>query len=257
MTNAAIDAPMTAAVPPAVIPSHLISAFTYGHKFPVKPYLPDGKVFNQRYLSTSALTPKWNKSLIDDWADDCRLGRLPGTYGKDATQQLMHALSQVNFSGIDVLVIGSENPWVEACLLSLGSDSVTTIEYGGIISEHPKVQTLTPKAVRVDYKSYIERFDAIVTYSSVEHSGLGRYGDEMNPWGDRQAMARAWCMAKPGAKLVIGIPADVSGSDVIYYNAHRSYGRIQLPHLLANWEQLWESDYGAHKIYICQRPNRT
>jgi hypothetical protein len=27
-------------------------------------------------------------------------------------------------------------------------------------------------------------FDVIVTYSSVEHSGLGRFGDMLNPWGN-------------------------------------------------------------------------
>jgi len=27
-------------------------------------------------------------------------------------------------------------------------------------------------------------FDGVITYSSLEHSGLGRYGDALNPWGD-------------------------------------------------------------------------
>jgi hypothetical protein len=27
-------------------------------------------------------------------------------------------------------------------------------------------------------------FDVIVIYSSVEHSGLGRFGDMLNSWGD-------------------------------------------------------------------------
>ena len=33
------------------------------------------------------------------------------------------------------------------------------------------------------------RYDAVVTYSSVEHAGLGRYGDPLDPDGDVAAMA--------------------------------------------------------------------
>ena len=29
-----------------------------------------------------------------------------------------------------------------------------------------------------------EKFDAVVSFSSLEHSGLGRYGDAINPWAD-------------------------------------------------------------------------
>ena len=31
-----------------------------------------------------------------------------------------------------------------------------------------------------------------------------RYGDSLNPWGDLIAMARAWCVLKPGGKALIG-----------------------------------------------------
>ena len=43
--------------------------------------------------------------------------------------------------------------------------------------------------------------DFVVTYSSLEHSGLGRYGDKLNPAADLEAMAQAWCMLKPGGGL--------------------------------------------------------
>ena len=33
------------------------------------------------------------------------------------------------------------------------------------------------------------QFDVVFTYSSVEHSGLGRYGDPLNPAGDLMAAA--------------------------------------------------------------------
>ncbi len=30
----------------------------------------------------------------------------------------------------------------------------------------------------------LEKFDTVVSFSSIEHSGLGRYGDGLNPWAD-------------------------------------------------------------------------
>ena len=108
--------------------------------------------------------------------------------------------------GGHVLVIGSENPWIEACILHAGARHVTTLEYGHIISEHKKVSTLTPAGARQAFANgTLPLFDSIVTYSSVEHSGLGRYGDQLNPWGDLQAVARAWCVCKPGGHLLLGV----------------------------------------------------
>lgn len=252
MTNAAIDAVMKEPEPPKSIPGEMLDAFTYGGKIPVKYWLPNEQIFNQRYLSKEALTPTWEKTMIDDWAKQCSRRELHGTYGTGATRQLLDALQHVTVQGASVLVIGSEKPWVEACLLSLGAKNVTTLEYGGIKSNHPQVNTLTPDRLRANAKYYKNHFDSVVTYSSVEHSGLGRYGDAMNPWGDRQAIARAWCMTKPGGRIAIGVPAE-GGVDTIFYNAHRNYGKLQLPHLLANWKQNWQALGGVQGLWVCEK----
>ena len=52
-------------------------------------------------------------------------------------------------------------------------------------------------------------------------------------------MAQAWCLLKPGAKALIGVPG---GFDSITFNAGRSYGKIMSPHLFANWNQIY-SEY--------------
>ena len=59
------------------------------------------------------------------------------------------------------------------------------MEYDVIRTDHPKIETITPANLR---KAFINgkapKFDAMVTYSSLEHSGLGRYmeiGDSLNP----------------------------------------------------------------------------
>ena len=77
---------------------------------------------------------------------------------------------------------------------------------------------------------------------------FSRYGDSLNPWGDLIAMAKAWCLLKPGKRVAISVP--VSPVDAIYFNSHKLYGPIMLPHLFANWKQIYsELDYNQFYEY--------
>ena len=81
-------------------------------------------------------------------------------------------------------MIGSEFPWLEAMLLEKGVNLVTTLEYSNIESQHPNITTITAKSLRKLYLdgefSNDKEFDAAITFSSVEHSGLGRYFYSVN-----------------------------------------------------------------------------
>lgn len=77
--------------------------------------------------------------------------------------------------------------------------------------------------------------DFIVSFSSIEHSGLGRYGDAMDPFGDIREMEKMYCLLKPGGILLLGIP---SGLDLFVYNVHRQYGYIRWPMIAAGWKVL-------------------
>lgn len=242
MRNAAIDASMEAESPPEEIPAALLEHFSYRGKVPIGRY--QEKVFNQRYMGSQALVNVWTQEMIEEMKSECERGTLNGNYGVHETNALVRGIRKMDVVGKHILVLGSENPWVEACLLACGAARTTTIEYGAIDSLHPQVAVHTPARIRDNSTEYMMRFDAVVSYSSLEHSGLGRYGDSMNPWGDRQAAARAWCMTKRGGMFLLGVPG---GGDSIAYNAHRTYGIIQLPHLLANWKQVWrDNEYGGH-----------
>ena len=79
-------------------------------------------------------------------------------------------------------------------------------EYKRLHSLHPKLSTVLPHEFDQLYLSGT-RFDALVTYSSVEHSGLGTYGDRLNPWGDLITMAKSWCILKPKALALVAVPS--------------------------------------------------
>lgn len=122
------------------------------------------------------------------------------------------------------MVIGTEKPWVEAHLLAHGAEHVITLEYGRIKSTDDRVSPVVASEVAAMYiQQGGVQVDFIVTYSSLEHSGLGRYGDPLNPFGDWETMAQSWCMLKPGGLFLLGVPT--SGppyeNDVLVYNAHR------------------------------------
>lgn len=63
-----------------------------------------------------------------------------------------------------------------------------------------------------------------------------RYGDHLNPWGDIIAMGRAWCLLKPGAIALVGLP---TGKDEICFNSHRIYGPFLYSQLFSNWRQIY------------------
>ena len=129
-------------------------------------------------------------------------------------------------------VIGSILPWIECKLLTLGVKNIVTIDYGTIHCHIPGIKSNSWRHVAETFESSPLQLDAVVTYSSLEHSGLGRYGDPLNPYGDLEAMAQIWCLLKPKGYVIIGVPI---GPDELVWNAHRIYGPARLKHLFANF----------------------
>ena len=82
---------------------------------------------------------------------------------------------------------------MEAIILEAGARKITTLEYLPLKSSHPQVGTILPATFAERFlNGTLDRYDVMVTFSSLEHSGLGRYGDGLNPFGDLITMARAW-----------------------------------------------------------------
>jgi hypothetical protein len=242
--------------PPPLVPKEMMSHFTYGGRIKFR----QGRLYNDMYLGTTAKMSIWERDVVENMKKACSDGTLPGTYGERETARLKKGLDFMKnqIRGGRVLVIGSEIPWVEACVLAAGAANVTTLEYGFIESRHPQIIAYTPSKMRELYLSnQVQQFDAVVTFSSVEHSGLGRYGDSLNPWGDLQTLARAWCVSKPDAALVIAVPGIEleRPDDSINFNGHRVYGPIMYSHLFANWKQLWraEDPKNGQRVYALKK----
>lgn len=72
----------------------------------------------------------------------------------------------------------------------------------------------------------------------VEHIGLGRYGDPVDPWGSEKAVAELKRVLMPGGNLLFSVPVDSECR--IYFNAHRAFTREYLMKLFRNMELIEE-----------------
>lgn len=62
--------------------------------------------------------------------------------------------------------------------------------------------------------------ESISCMHTIEHIGLGRYGDPLDALGDRTALAELQRVVAPGGSLLVVVPV---GQPRVQYNAHRIY----------------------------------
>ncbi|KHJ95599.1 hypothetical protein OESDEN_04453 [Oesophagostomum dentatum] len=94
------------------------------------------------------------------------------------------------------------------------------------------------------YFRFAEKFDFAITFSSIEHSGLGRYGDPLDPIGDLREVMKVMCLLRKGGLFFVGFPR---GRDAIKYNAHRYYGRMRLAMVMTGFE--WLATYRGNSSH--------
>lgn len=79
---------------------------------------------------------------------------------------------------------------------------------------------ITCDAKRIPLESNF--FDLVLSLSSIEHFGLGRYGDDFDLSGDKKAIAEFKRILKPNGHVVFSVPI-TRGEPFIAFNAHRVY----------------------------------
>ena len=137
-------------------------------------------------------------------------------------------------AGASALVIGSAEPRIEAILLAYNVSQVTTMEYNRLTYGNESISNIKTVAGPNFDEIFLNsnKYGVIVSISSIEHDGLGRYGDPLNPDADLAIMRRLQSLLKPDGLFFIAVPI---GPDVTVYNLHRRYGTVRLPMLLSGW----------------------
>jgi hypothetical protein len=81
----------------------------------------------------------------------------------------------------------------------------------------------------------------------VEHIGLGRYGDPIDPEGTGKAIAELQRVIKPAGNLYISLPLD--DENRTYFNAHRAFKEAYVLSLFQDFEliqarYIYEGEFG-------------
>lgn len=180
----------------------------------------------------------------------------PLNYNDKILNELMHNFKPA-IENRTLGVIGTQIPWIEAIGVDIGCSKIVTLDYTRGIYEYPNMEWVhvndyLENAIK---NSIIEQFDNIASFSSIEHSGLGRYGDPLNPNGDIEAVKQIHCMLKPGGLFFLALPTNDDGSSHIEFNAHRVYGNARLRILFNGWNYLMKKkdSIGFHTIFVLQK----
>jgi hypothetical protein len=231
--------------PPADFPPELRDGYTMGGRVPVA------------YGYDNAFYPPNHPMIYTDGEVDACLEKIKRGetfYYGDTDHALRAAFAAFPLTGLEVAVLGSRTPWYEAMCLAHGGHPLT-IDYNPILVRCSRLRAFTA----AQWRRHPQPVGAALSISSVEHSGLGRYGDPLEPDADLRTMAEIRAMLPPGGLLYLSVPV---GLDQVLFNLHRIYGPLRLPLLLEGWELLarfgWDGAFklpvGPEPVFVLRRP---
>jgi Caenorhabditis protein of unknown function, DUF268 len=129
--------------------------------------------------------------------------------------------------GSTVLDVGGSESTMCLSLASLGY-KVTTVDPRPAPLAHPGLRQVP---LPVEEWETDERFDVIVLLSTIEHIGVGAYGQEENPVGDMAVMHRLRELIREDGLLILTTPYGAAAMDEI----QRTYDDSRLNDLLTGW----------------------
>ena len=212
-------APEVVMGPKFSIPDQMLSSFTMNGNVPI----------TLHFLSeTSGGTLHWSNEYFRQMQQSAaRVARDETAFCYDTDPHLCKMLKAHDIKGKKVLVVGSIQPFYEA-LVTHFQGHPSTLEYRKILHDIPGLKTYTVS----EFEQAPSVFDMAISVSSIEHDGLGRYGDPIDPEGDFKAMRKLKSYLPKGGLLFLAVPV---GRDTVCWNAHRIYGRHRLPRLFEGW----------------------
>jgi SAM-dependent methyltransferase len=124
--------------------------------------------------------------------------------------------------GSRVLDVGAAESTLALSLAGLGF-AVVALDPRGYPLAHPN---LRPETTALEDWETDQRFDAVLCVSTIEHLGVGEYGESRQPSGaDERALAKMLELLEPDGMLALTAPLGGEG-----------YERERLEELLADWK---------------------
>jgi hypothetical protein len=143
-------------------------------------------------------------------------------------------------------------PGAPTCKMALERGyRVTAIGLENICLKHPALEFIQQDINTVTQPG--GRFDVIINISTIEHVGLGRYGDPFDPDADIRAMLRLRNWLRLFGRHILTLPV---GVDAVIGHYHRVYGDMRLWQLLDGWailEQKYWRKNDADEWEVCTK----
>jgi ubiquinone/menaquinone biosynthesis C-methylase UbiE len=104
---------------------------------------------------------------------------------------------------------------------------------------------IRPLSLKMDSIQFIEgsvlnlqfpdkSLESVSSLCVIEHIGLGRYGDPLDPAGSIKAFKELMRVIKPGGDLFISFP--IEEQSTTYFNAHRAFNEKEMLDLATGFE---------------------
>lgn len=201
--------------------------------------------FDWHYSDTSGKVLNWTNDFYNDLKKTVAEAVIKGGNIYYSTDHLIpKVFKKYPVASKTVAVIGSATPLYEAYIDYFKGRPIT-IEYRKIKHNIPKLQTYAFEQAIKKINQKKLKTDYAFCYSSIEHSGLGRYGDFIDPEGDLFTMKIIKKMVKAGGLLYLQIPV---GPDLLLWNNTRIYGKHRLILLLEGWKLLETFNYSPELL---------
>lgn len=225
---------------------------------PLKRYAYSNEAFDKSNKFFKYISKFINKTEVDTWRAKSKAGHslLYKSYlVKETLEKFSKKIYKKNF-----MVMGiNQQPWLEALALEFNAVNITTIDYANRTYEQDDLKSYQLN----DYLDYIlktghlEIFENAASYSMLEHIGLGRYGDALNPNGDIQMLKQIHCLLKPGGLLFLGVYTSKDLKEgFLEFNFHRVYGEKRLGVLFGDdWDVLFNQreEHNLHSFFVLQK----
>jgi len=145
----------------------------------------------------------------------------------------------------NILDVGSYRKYI---LGLLANYKVDTVDVRKVQSE----KIANENQIQSDAKklSLENKYDVVLSLSSLEHFGLGRYGDEFDLKADEKAIANIIKALKPGGYFIFTTTIR-RGLPELCFNAHRTYNIQLLHNFCSPLELVEEKFYSRENQKMC------
>ncbi|MFB0562662.1 MAG: DUF268 domain-containing protein [Candidatus Lokiarchaeia archaeon] len=130
-----------------------------------------------------------------------------------------------------ILDVGSTGSYFPLALACLGHEvyviDIRVYEYRSL---HPNLKDIIGDIRHTEFPDNF--FDAVTAISTIEHIGLGRYGDPLDKEGDKKAIKEIKRILKPKGKLLLSVPYGKSAITKL----NRVYDANQLQSILKGFK---------------------